>query len=72
MTNRIHYQAVYSNLKVSFKADTTTGKLSAHNKNTNLNKFNKCGVCQVTCQDYNRKYTGQTSRPFHIGFQEHF
>ena len=72
MTNKIHYQAVYSNLKVSFKADITTGKLLAHNKNTNLNKFNKCGVYQLTCQDCNRKYIGQTGRLFHIGFQEHF
>jgi len=71
-TNKIHYQAVYSNLKVSFRADITTGKLLAYNKNTNFNKFNKCGVYQLTCQDCNRKYIGQTSKPLDIRFQEHF
>ena len=35
-----------SNLKVSFKTDNTIGKLLAHNKNTNFNKFSKCGVYQ--------------------------
>jgi len=54
------------------KADITTEKLLAHNKNINLNKFNKCVDYQLICQDCNRKYTGETGRPFHIGFQEHF
>jgi GIY-YIG catalytic domain. len=26
----------------------------------------------LTCQDCNKKYIGQTVRPFHIRFQEHF
>ena len=59
-------------LKVSFKTDNTIGKLLAHNNNTNFNKFNKCGVYKLICQDCNRKYIGQTDRPFHIKFQEHF
>jgi len=51
-------------LKVSFKTDSTMGKPLAHNKNTNFNKFNKCGVYQLTCQDCNRKHIGQTGRLF--------
>ena len=61
-----------SNLNVSFKTDNTIGKLLAHNKNTNFNTFNKCGVYQLTCQDCKRKYIGQTERPFQIRFQQHF
>jgi len=56
-------------LKVSFKTDKTTGKLSAQNENINQNKFKKCGVYQLTCHDCNRKHTG---RSFCVGFQEHF
>lgn len=51
-----------SSLKVSFKADTIQ-KLLAQNKKTNNNKFNKCGVNQLTCQDCKRKYIRQTGRP---------
>jgi hypothetical protein len=36
------------------------GMLLTQNKNTNPKKFNKCGVCQLTCQYLNRKYIGQT------------
>ena len=61
-----------SNFKISFKTDNTIGKLFTYNTNTKFNKFNKCGVYQLTCQDCNRKYIRQTDRPFHIAFQENF
>jgi hypothetical protein len=60
-----------SDLKMSFKADNTIGKLLTHNKKTNFNKYNKCGVYQLACQDCNTKYIGQSDRPFHTRFQEH-
>ena len=56
----------------SLKTDNTIGKLLVRYKNTILNKFNKCRVYQLTCQDCNRKYIGQTGRPFYVIFQEHF
>ena len=62
-----------TNLKISLKYENTIGKLlTQNNKNTNFNKFNKSGVYQLTCQDCNKKYIGQTGRPFYVGFQEHF
>ena len=60
------------NLKVSFKTKNTIGKLLTQNKNINPNKFNKCGVRQLTCHDCNRKYIGQRGRLFYIRFNEHF
>jgi hypothetical protein len=33
---------------------------------------NRCGIYQLTCPSCNRKYIGQTDRPFRIRFQEHF
>ena len=60
-------------LKISFKTENTIGKmLTQNNKNTNFNKFSKSGVYQLTCQDCNKKYIGQTGRPFYARFQEHF
>ena len=41
-------------------------------QNTNFNKYNKSGVYQLTCQDCSKKYIGQTSRLFHVKFQEPF
>jgi hypothetical protein len=47
--------------------------LLAQNKHCyNSNKFDKCGVYQLTCSDCTKKYIGQTDRPFHIRFHEHF
>jgi len=50
---------------MSFKADNSIGKLLTHNKNTNLNKYNKCDVYQLTCQGCSKNYIGQTGRAFH-------
>jgi hypothetical protein len=75
LEDRLNLLLSYSktlNFKVSFKADNTIGKLLTQNKNISPNKFNKCGINQWTCHDYNRKYIGQTERPFHLRFQEHF
>ena len=36
----------------------TTGKLLAQNEDINQNKFNKCGVYQLTCHGCNRKHNG--------------
>ena len=49
-----------ANLKISFKTKNTIGKLINNNKTINPNKFNKCGIYHLICQDCNRKYIGQT------------
>jgi len=54
------------------KTENIIGKLLTNNRNINPNKLNKSGIYQFTCQYCNGKYTGQTGRPFHIRFQEHF
>jgi hypothetical protein len=59
-------------LKIAFTTKNNTGRLLSIQHNHNQNKFDKCGVYQLTCPDCNKKYTGQTSRPFHIRFQENF
>lgn len=59
-------------LKISFKTENTIGKLLNANKHINMNKFNKCGICQLTCPDFNMKYIGLTGRLFRLRFKEHF
>jgi len=59
-------------LKIAFTTQNTIGKLLSKQQNHNQSKFDKCGVYQLTCLDCNMKYIGQTGRPFHIRFQEHF
>lgn len=61
-----------SDLKISFKPDNTIGKLLTYNKNTNFNKYKKCGVHQLIYRNCIRKYIAQTDRLFHTIFQEHF
>ena len=36
-----------------------------------MNKFNKSGIYQLTCQNCNKKYIGQNGRPFRKRFQEY-
>ena len=62
-----------TNLKISFKTENAIAKLlTQNNKNTNFNKFHKSGIYQLKCQGCNKKYIGQTGRPFHVRFKEHF
>jgi hypothetical protein len=51
-----------SNVEVSLKTKNTIGKLLTQNKNIHPNKFNKCGVYQLTCHDCSRKNIAQTDR----------
>jgi len=37
-----------------------------------LTGINKCGIYQITCSNFNIKYIGQTGRPCHVRFKEHF
>jgi hypothetical protein len=61
-----------TSLKIAFTTQNTIGKLLSKQQNHNQNKFVKCGVYQLTCLDCNKNYIGQTDRPFHLRFQEHF
>ena len=53
-----------TNLKIAFTTQNTAGKYLSKQKNTyNQNK--------LVCPDCDKKYIGQTGRPFLIRFQEH-
>jgi hypothetical protein len=59
-------------LKIAFTTQNTIGKLLSKQQNHNQNKFDKCGVYQLTCPDCNKNYIGELGRLFHVRFQEHF
>src|SRR5215510_8941980 len=60
-----------TNLKVTFTTDNTIGKRLTTKHNTDQNMYDKNGVYQLTCPNCEKKYTGQTDRPFRVRFQEH-
>src|SRR5215475_13756238 len=60
-----------TNIKVTFTSDNTIeNRLTTKHKN-DQNMYDKNGVYQLTCPDCEKKYTGQTGRPFKVRFQEH-
>jgi hypothetical protein len=63
-----------SPIQISYTTNNTINKIlsTRPNQTQTHNQFNKNGVYQLTCPDCNMKYIGQTGRPFHVRFHEHF
>jgi len=63
-----------SPIEISYTTNNTISRILnpklAHTKTRN--QFDKGGVYQLTCPDFNMKYVGQTGRSFCIRFQEHY
>jgi transposase-like protein len=61
-----------TDVKISFTTNNTMQKLLTH-KLTEKSKdqYNKIGIYQLTCPDCEKKYVGQTGRPFCTRFSEH-
>jgi hypothetical protein len=59
-------------LKVAYTTNNNLGKLLEVQKTEKLNKFDRNGVYQLTCPACQKKYVGQTGRPFHVRFREHY
>ena len=55
----------------AFTADNTIERLLSIKYEPVQNKYDKCGIYQLTCPAFNMIYTGQTGRPFKTRFQEH-
>jgi hypothetical protein len=47
------------------------GTLLRENSDKTDNKYNISGIYQLTCTDCNKKYIGQTGRPFLVRYKEH-
>jgi hypothetical protein len=58
-----------TNVKVTFTADNTIENHLATRQKHPKNKYEKCGIYELTCPSCNMKYVGQTGRPFKVRFQ---
>jgi len=61
-----------TSLKVAYTTKSNVGKILEMQKPQEPNKFDKNGVYSLTCQICHKKYVGQTGRPFHVSFREHY
>ena len=61
-----------TSLKVAYTTNSSLGKLLEMQKSQQPNKFDKNGVYQLTCPTRHKKYVGQTGRPIHVRFREHY
>ena len=58
-------------VKIAYPTNSSLQKL-LHNKVTGkTDKYEKSGVYQLSCHTCDRKYIGQTGRPFHVRSREH-
>jgi hypothetical protein len=60
-----------SNIKITLTTNNTIGKLLTTKQEKTTNKYDKSGIYQLKCPTCDKKYIGQTGRPFKIRFQEH-
>jgi hypothetical protein len=58
-------------VKVTYTTNNL-GKILNMHKNQKQNKYDKNGVYQLTCPTWSKRYVGQTSRPFHVRYREHY
>jgi hypothetical protein len=59
-------------IKIVFTTSNSIERLLSTQHSCNQNKFEKCGIYQLTFPTCNKRSIGQTGWPFHIRFQEHF
>jgi hypothetical protein len=58
-------------VKVAYTTNNNLEKLLRYNVTGATNKYDKSGIYQLSCPTCDRKYIGQTGRPFHVRFREH-
>jgi len=61
-----------TNIQIAYSTKNNIRHLLKHKQNDDTqNTYNKNGVYQLTCTECNKRYVGQTGRPFHIRYKEH-
>ena len=58
-------------VKIAYTNNSSLEKLLHNNVTGKTDKYEKSGVCQLSCPTCDKKYTGQTGRPFHVRSREH-
>ena len=57
-------------VKIAYTTNNSLEKL-LHYVTGETNKYEKSGIYQLSCPTRDKKYIGQTGRPFHVRFREH-
>jgi len=70
-TGQINKLFTNTKLKVAGTTNNNLGKLLHNNVTEKTDKYGKSGVYQLNCPTCNKKYIGQTGRPFRVRFREH-
>ena len=60
-----------TNIKIAFTTENTIAKFLTRKNHDDSNKYKRSGVYQLSCQNCNKKYIGQTGRAFQKPFQVH-
>ena len=60
-----------TNVKITFSANNTVGKLLSEKPEQTTSIFDKSGIYQLECPTCNMTYISQTGRPFRTQYQEH-
>jgi hypothetical protein len=58
-------------VEVTYTTNSRTENLLHYNVTGETNKYEKSGIYQLSCPMCDKKYIGQTGRPFHVRFREH-
>ena len=61
-----------TDINIAFTTQNNIERFLSTQCNQIKNKYNRCGIYQLTCPSCNRKYIGQMDSPFRIRFQENF
>jgi len=58
-----------TDVKISYTTNNNLGKLLTTITDLNPGKYERNGVYQLECPSCNKKYSGQTGRPFRVRFR---
>jgi len=61
-----------TNVKITYTTNNNLCKLLSTQTAQKRVKYECNGVCQLECPTCNKKFVGQTGRPFRIRFREHY
>jgi hypothetical protein len=61
-----------TDVKVAYTTNNSLGRLLAIKTDHKPDEYDRNGVYQLECPTCNKKYIGQTGRPFRVRFREHY
>ena len=61
----------HAGIKIAYTTNNNLGKLLRLNTTGTNNKYARSGIYQLNCPTCDKRYIGQTGRPFRVRFREH-